>query len=383
MLDSDEILDSTAAQEGLTKFVDADMRRRFSDLIACFNQNGDIPAPRLPQALDDFRTLVKHRLMIERDFALYPEIADEEIAQPIFVIGNPRTGTTILQCLLAEDEQNQMLRYWHSHFPSPPPGHAPDTVAGRIEQTSALVEQLVALMPGMLPCHPYLDQGGMAELEDEDLFALDFQSTFPFHFSHVPVLPIGSVPREPVAAFRFHKRMLQYFQWKNPKKRWVCKGTSHQFLLSALWEVYPDALCIWPHRDQAEFLASTVEMIDVLYGPITGVDQKPHALAFIDSIRAGYDHLLGTPQIHDPRVAHIPFPLLMKDKVNAIRTIYEKFNLDFTPEFERAIPRWLDDPAHRTDRHGRFHYAIEKFGLTREEIATRFADYHKTFGLSA
>jgi len=294
MLEADEILMFTAAQEGLTEYVNDGMRQRFADMVATFNKNGEIPAARLPQALDDFRTLVKHRLMIERDFALYPEIAKEEIVQPIFVIGNPRTGTTILQCLLAEDEQNQMLRYWQSHYPSPPPGIAPETVEGRIQRTTELVRGLVDLMPQMLPCHPYLDQGGMAELEDEDLFTLDFQSTFPFHFSHVPILPVGAVPRDPVAAFRFHKRMLQYFQWKNPKKRWVCKGTSHQFLLSALWEVYPDALCIWPHRAPAEFLASTMEMIDVLYGPITGVEHRPHAHAFINEIQAGYDR----PEFH-------------------------------------------------------------------------------------
>src|SRR5690606_34922945 len=161
---------------GLTAYIDNDLQQRFRDFIGTFNANGEITADKLPKALDDFRVLVKHRLMLAKDWANHPEIGEEKIDNPFFIIGTPRTGTTILQCLLGEDSHNRILRYWQSHYPSPPPGIAPDSVQERIRLTDCIVEEITGLMPVMLPCHPYLDQGGSAELEDEEFYTLDFQS---------------------------------------------------------------------------------------------------------------------------------------------------------------------------------------------------------------
>ena len=381
MFDADRMLDSAARESSLEDCVDAEMRSRFSAMVARFNANGSVPADKRAAAESDFQKLLTHRLMIERDFRRFPQIGQERIEQPIFIIGNPRTGTTILQCLLGEDKNNRILRYWQAHFPSPPPGADPDSIAARVAATDALVKELIALMPVMLPCHPYLDQGGMAELEDEDIFTLDFESTFPFQFLHVPTVPIGSVPVNARGAFQFHKRMLQYFQWRNAPKRWVCKGPNHQFNLEALWETYPDAICVWPHRDPAEFLGSVLEMVSILYGPLTGRDCRALAREFVPEIKAGYDYLLSSRLIDHPRLVHVKFPSLMADQVGTIRAIYERFGIPFSAEFTGAIQAWLSDPAHFSNRHGRFHYALEDFGHSRSDIKKMFANYCERFQL--
>lgn len=381
MLDAGAIFDEAAKRSGLTAYVTPEVRDRFTEMLAAFNANGEVPESARAAAVADLELLVTHRLMIERDWHEHPEIADEEIHRPIFIVGNPRTGTTLLQCLLGEDTGNQILRYWQSHFPSPPPNAAPESIRGRIANTDALIEQLLKVAPVMLPCHPYLDQGGLAELEDEELFTLDFQSTFPFHFLHVPTMPVGAVPRDPVAAFEFHKRMLKHYQWRGEPKRWVCKGTSHQFLLQPLFEVYPDAICVWPHRDPAEFLGSTLEMISILYGPLTNRDVAPDAHAFLAEIKAGYDMILDSPLTEDPRLHHMRFTDLADDPIGSLREFYGRYELRFEPEFETALRAWLSDPAHDAHRHGKFHYSIEDVGLSRAEVRAMFAEYCERFGV--
>ena len=46
-----------------------------------------------------------------------PEIVEEPIAEPIVITGLPRSGTTFLQNLLAEDPENQVLRCWEVIYP--------------------------------------------------------------------------------------------------------------------------------------------------------------------------------------------------------------------------------------------------------------------------
>jgi hypothetical protein len=382
MLDADSMFDAAARDAGLEEFGEPGMRKRFSAMIAKFNADGSVPGDKLAAAEHDFRMLVTQRLMVERDFRRFPEIASETVERPIFIVGGARTGTTILQCLLGLDENSQLLRYWQTHYPSPPPGTDPGSIAVRIASTDALVKELIALMPLMLPCHPYLDQGGMAEAEDEELFTLDFQSTYPFHFIHVPTLPIGSEPADPIAAFQFHKRMLQYLQWRSPRKRWVCKGPNHQFNLEALLTVYPDAICVWPHRHPAEFFGSMMQMVSILYGPITGRDCRPFARHFATGVKAAFDQVLSSRFIDDSRVLHLNFSDLMADPSGAIQALYQKCDMAFSPHLAQTIVAWLANPANASDRHGKFKYALEDFGYSRSEISDMFVAYCERFELT-
>src|SRR5438105_11160681 len=51
----------------------------------------------------DLVRMLSNRLLLERDRNLYPGIQNEPIEQPLFIIGLPRSGTTLLHTLLAAD----------------------------------------------------------------------------------------------------------------------------------------------------------------------------------------------------------------------------------------------------------------------------------------
>src|SRR5260370_28347973 len=68
---------------------------------------------------DLLRTLCS-RLLMQRDRQLYPGIARQEIHEPLFIVGLPRTGTTLLHSLLAADPEHRVPLTRHVMMPHPP-----------------------------------------------------------------------------------------------------------------------------------------------------------------------------------------------------------------------------------------------------------------------
>lgn len=68
-----------------------------------------------------FGSLVSRQSVI-RYLKNNPFIADEnKIVKPIFIVGLPRTGSTFLQGLMAQDPDARHIRMWETNIPTPPP----------------------------------------------------------------------------------------------------------------------------------------------------------------------------------------------------------------------------------------------------------------------
>ena len=328
------------------------------------------------------RKLLATRLRLAADRKRIPAIAQEKIERPIFVIGFARTGTTLTHSLLAEDPGARAPLWWHTHAPSPPPGDVPVTPE-RVELTAKELDALLALAPGLLTLHPYWDKRGHCPIECEEIFTLDFQNAYPTLLYKLPALAMILDASNIADAYRFHRQFLQQLQWNQPTKHWVVKGIYHQFALDALFAEYPDALCIWPHRDPVQVHPSTMAITAVLYGGITNwqMDFSTLGPAFVDSIAASVSEAMDNPLVDDPRIFHVDFHDLTRDPVDVIRRAYGHWQLDYTPEFEARMHTWLADPANASNRYGRYDYALEPFGLTREMIETAFEGYSRRFKL--
>jgi hypothetical protein len=382
LLNAVELLHGAASKLDLETYVTDDLRSRFATFVAYFNALGAIDDGDYRKAHEQMEGFAGKRLQLARDWAVHPEILEQPIQQPFFVVGHARSGTTVLEHLLGLEDGHRMPRYWEVRHPSPPPGLDPRSDARSLADEKRHVDELIELTPTLLMAHPFLDQGGMSEAECEDLMTLDFHMIHTLHFTRVPSIPYPIMPADSVAAFRFHKQLLQQFQWQTPTRRWLCKGTTHQYNLPALWAVYPDAVCFWAHRAPEDYFASFFRMIEILYQPINGALFKDiDVRAVIAQLQAAYEYVLSSHWIDDPRICHVRFKDLIRDPAKTIRDAYESRGIAFTPAFETAIKSWVQDPAHRSDRYGKFNYSLEQFGLTPQEIRTAFKGYYERFGL--
>lgn len=379
----DTLVAMAERESGAYGLVDDDLKQRVAALVQWINQRGPYSHEQVQGMRTQLQQILANRLRVAADRKRFPAIAAEEIKQPIFIIGFARSGTTLLHALLAEDPDVHAPQSWHSLTPSPPPGAGP-VCSGRIARANRAVERWIDFAPALLQMHPYCDQGAYQLIEDEEFFTLDFRNAYPCLLYRIPTLDVMNINLvDGVDTFQFHREMLQHLQWNTGKTRWVCKQPSAQQNLEALFEVYPDALCVWAHRPLSEIYASNIAIRAATYDAINGRanDWSSQARERALLMKQGVERIMNNALIDDPRIVHVKFHELAADPVGIVKKIYQRGGLYVSSEFQQRINSWLTNPENRVDRHGRYNYSYEAYGLDKNWIRELFADYSNHFGL--
>src|SRR5262245_21776391 len=245
-----DLMATARAETGLDDFGDETFREGLEILVrslrdeAKLNAVGEIA---LPQML--VRSL-SQRLHIENWYRRHPEIADEPITQPLIGLGLPRTGSTALSFLLAEDPGARSLRRWEAAEPCPPPS----TVTGldpRIMQAEAEMEMQQQLAPRLAALVPSTPTGPE---ECQHLMALDFKSHDFQALAHIPSYSSWLLDADLGPTYAYERRTLQLLQWGAPSNPWRLKCPSHLLWLDHLDGAFPDARFVMTHRDPADVL---------------------------------------------------------------------------------------------------------------------------------
>jgi len=100
-----------------------------------------------------FKRTLYGRYMVEKVLAQHPVIENEEIKQPVFIVGMPRSGTTILHALLHEDPAHRSPLAWECLLPYP--ASTPETFYDNDQLRTITKEfaQLFKLVPDFLQKH--------------------------------------------------------------------------------------------------------------------------------------------------------------------------------------------------------------------------------------
>lgn len=377
LLDATALLAAAEAETGLSDWGDATFRQRFANTVelirsASMNETGQ----RL--AVANIHWLLTDRLRFFDDHVRY-RLDQEIIDRPLFVTGEPRSGTTLLHALLSVDPNARALRFWEVMHPTPPPGLA-GADDPRRAQADAEWREINARLPQWLRSHPYNDMLGDGLPEDERTWAFDFRVLTPTAWWRVPMgMVVGGLVSDPPAQYRIHKMMLQAIQHGRPKKYWVLKGF-HAARFPAFFACYPDARVLYIHRDPVQSIASRIQMAADLTEGLTGsVDIKQQAKIHTALGRAGFHAILNNPMIDDPRIHHVRYQDFMADQVGTIRKFYEFAGYPWTREAETAMRAYL--ASNKGDRHGKFVYSTALIDGDIDALHAEFAPYRERFGI--
>lgn len=380
ILDTDSIIESAHIATGLDDMVDDGLRARIEEVISGFRDAGDFTPD---QAIATRRQIVKllsRRISIAGDIQKHPEILDEQIETPIFVIGFMRTGTSIMQALLASDPANRGVEAWQTREPSPPPGEGP-VAPYRKRLAGDEVYRFVERSEGLIALHPYWDEWEKTLIEDDEIFTLDFRNSYPTMFYEAPMLGPFEEDEDNEGRYRFLKMFLQHQQWNMPKKRWAVKGVDHQAYLQTLLKVFPDAKCIFVHREPGDFLPSGLAIgMNVYDGVNSGsLTRKQFGEAMMAIYRERLPQIAADPTMDLPNIKHLKFRDFISDPIATLREAYSDWGFTWTEEGEAAMRSWLDNPANKSDRYGKHKYRFEPYGVDWEKESPAFDSYRARF----
>ena len=379
-LDASAMLTGAQAETGLDDYGDATLPERFALAVDHLNGIG-MDANGIEQAERVCHSLLTSRLEFIEDRNRYP-IAAEVIDRPMFVTGEPRSGTTLVHALMAVDPNARALRFWEVMYPSPPPGTTrPDDP--RRARADADWREINAKMPKWLLSHPYNDMLGDGLPEDERTWAFDFRVMTPTAWWRVPMQAlVAGLPTDSAAQYRLHKAMLQQFQFGRPRKYWVLKGF-HGSRLREFFDTYPDANLLWLHRDPVQVAASrTMMMADILDGIVGPIDLAVETKKHLEMTRASIANTMTNPMVYDPRILHIPYADFIADPVATVGRYYAFCGRALTTDAEASMRDYL---AHnRGDRYGKFRYStslLTDIGENLEDLHAEFAPFRERFGV--
>ena len=115
-----DLIETAKRRCGLDDFGEGDFFEALSRLLeSCQSEARLNLIGKIALRTDVLQTLCS-RLQMERDRQLYPNIARQEIREPLFIVGLPRSGTTVLHSLLAADPEHRSPLMWEVRAPSPP-----------------------------------------------------------------------------------------------------------------------------------------------------------------------------------------------------------------------------------------------------------------------
>jgi hypothetical protein len=374
-LDAEGLMARARKATGLDDFGDPGFREGLDRIVASLEREAHLTALGRTVARSDLGRLLENRLRVADVWKRHPEIASEKVDAPVFIVGAPRTGTSILHELLAQDPALRVPATWEVMYPWPPPETATHESDPRIAEVEKHFSGVDRLLPDFKKMHP---MGARLPQECAVLTAHDF-ATMVWHTQFdVPSYQAWVETMDHRSLYEGHRRQLQYLQWRCPGSPWALKSPQHLWMLEALLEVYPDARIVQTHRDPLKIVASLTSLVCTLRSMTSDrIDPGAVGADWSRRLAAGLEHTMrvrerGVPagQVYDLR-----FQDFMRDEITAVRGIYAHFGMTLSPEAESRMRAFL--AQNTQDRHGRHRYRLSDAGLDEASERPRFAAYQE------
>ena len=320
-----------------------------------------------------------NRLHIERWYARFPEIDDQQIVAPLIGLGLPRTGSTALSFLLAQDPARRSLRVWEAGDPCPPPETATEHTDPRIAVAQAGIDftnELFTGFGGMLPTAADGPQECLIPM------AFEFRSLIFEGMSLIPSYTSWLLQCDMEPAYRYHRRVLKLLQWRCPPDRWWLKSPAHMLSIEALDAVYPDARFVMTHRDVGKVLPSVCALYSTLSSVLT---ERPDPVAIgihnCELWRTALERLIDFRDSgNGDRFVDLSFAAVQRDPIGQVTRLYADLGDDLSDEARRRMQDWWAESS--KNRSGPASYSAEAFELDPAAIAGQFAFYHERFGVA-
>ena len=386
-LDADEMLDLARTSTGLDDLGADDWPgwdETYRRLLASIDGESELHLVGRVMTRGEVLRMLQTRLRLQATWNATPAIRAEPIEAPLFVVGPPRTGTTILLELLALDPALRAPLAWEALHPLPVASDPAVDRERRRELSECEQEFWSDVHPEFMTMHELA-----SDLPCECVHFLAYDFSGP-HWSMLYDTPsftgwqLERVEPELERVYRFHRRMLQTFQHGSAPRTWLLKSPGHLQTLAQVFAEYPDARVIHTHRDPRRFIASLASLLAVLrftrsdrvngaqIGPLMELTYQMFLEQVIDQREQGV--------VPNDRIVDSHFLDLMADPVATLRRLYDELGLAWPAGHERTVRDYL--AAKPKGKHGAHRYDYADVGLDEASVRATFARYVAHYGIT-
>lgn len=332
-----------------------------------------------------------HWLGLLLDEILFPGYRKVEIREPVFVVGLPRSGTSYLQRVLAQDESRfTTLRLWEVIV-------APSITERRAWLAGAALDRLVGRPGGRVLerlqaiVFRFMDDVHPVKLDEpeEDYFFLLpafacflLVVPFPLHPAVWALARFDDLPvpeRSRLVAF-YRSCVQRHLYVTGEDRRILSKNPSFTPMVRTLSDAFPDARLIFSLRHPREGVPSLLSSLEDGARMFGWDVRTPHLRdRFVDMLVHFAGHGVETLSSLPPeRHAFVPLLALSRNVETTVRELYRRFGWSPDPAFVERLKVETERSRAFQSEHL---YTLADFGLPEDEIVERFSPHLDRFDL--
>ena len=315
------------------------------------------------------------------DYILFPGFWHQEVKQPVFILSNPRSGSTFLHRMLEKDQQFTYLSLWQSLFSS--------ITIYKLVCSITLLDQYIGRPLGrlidLLDGHFFKGWDGLHKAglryseEDEFLFVSSFLAPglilfFPYLHEVPEIYSIDKLPEKARKKIIKNFRLsVQRHVYASGGQTFLAKNAVAGGRLGIYQEAFPDMRAIYIHSDILKSIASSLSVFSKpwsFHSPAC-FQRKYESMSVIEMVHTNYQGIISHRYNFTPENAFdIQYDDLVADPEATVKSIYQHFAMPLSDEYKTSL---LKDSVAAKSYKSNHSYNIEDYGFTMEEISQYIA----------
>jgi len=373
---ADAILEEAQVNTGLNDFGPVEFREALDVLLETYDTHYKTQKGR-KKSYRRVVGLLATRLRVAEALRKAPEITDRPIPRPMVLTGLPRSGTSALFNLLGSDPAARALLLWETQFPDPMEGLEPGAPDPRHDAIEAYYEKSRETNPEFTKMHY-----SSADTPEECVLLHAYSLSGVHIGTEVMLEPYASWYRRQDlhGMYAYYRMLLQMLDWQRPGERWLLKAPAHMWAIDALIDTFPDVSIIWTHRNPLACIPSICSMTHILFEGQVELSKQELGPIVMDFYATSLERGLAVRDKSDPaRFIDVNHDDFVDNSMGVVKRIYKHFDLSIDGRANQAMKDHVE--ANPKGRHGKHEYHLDDWGMTSEEIITRFAPYIERFNI--
>lgn len=330
-----------------------------------------------------------HSLCFMLDYVFFPRLWQQQVKQPVFIIGHARSGTTLMHRLMSADgDKFSYFLYWEMFFPSLLQKKFIRFI-GKLDarflggHIKARLEKWDDKIFG-----PYRHMHNMSFWNaEEDCFAMQAAFVSQQWSLEIPMMNVvdffhvDKMPKRRERWLRHYRELVKRQLLLNGgDKIHLSKNPIMSGWVESLIAVFPDSRFVVMMRDPADCIPSCLKLVAVNWRS-KGWSREDCQDSLDALTEISFEHFTHPREV---LASHTEISQIFMDyryltgaPRNAVADVYAALGLGL----EGSYDAWLQDQSEREKaHHSQFEYSLGEFRISGEEIFARLTDFYTVYG---